>query len=106
MGLEEDLAEAIQAAQAERVKEEGDRKAFEAEWQRVRKSDLLPMFQAAAKILKQTLGGGRADLHNGSIVLEAACDGQKHALTFQPDKRENIIRCSSTLEGDVGETFS
>jgi len=94
MGLEEDLAEAIQAAQAERVKEEGERKEFEAEWQRVRKSDLLPVFQAAAKILKQTLGGGRADLHNGSIVLEATCDGQKHALTFQPDKRENIIRCS------------
>ena len=106
MGLEEDLAAAIEAAQEERKKEEDERSKFESDWQGVRKSDLLPTFQGAAKVLKQKLGSGRARLHNGSILLEVALDGHKHTLTFQPDKKENIIRCFSTLEGDEGETFT
>jgi hypothetical protein len=105
MGLKEDLEAAVDAALEQRRTEDSERRRFEDSWQRARKDVLLPALQTAAAVLKERLGSGRADLRDGSVVLHVAFEGERHTLTIQPDPQENRVHCSSTIEGDPGETF-
>ena len=106
MGFQEELEKTLEAALQEKREEHEAVQSFDREWQKLRESRVLPLLQEAAHAFGKKLNGGRAGFSNGSAVLGANWENREHSLTFRPDKKDQMVICSSTFQDDPEESFT